>query len=280
MFVQKLKTFMLFFLLTLLFAGVGFFLGAGGNPIFMMAIFMVFAVGMNVFVYFNCDKMALRGYNARVIEEHEHPYFYGVVKEVVALTDLPMPRVAIIPLATPNAFATGRNPEHAVVAATEGILQMLDREELKGVVAHEMGHIKNHDILITTVAATFAGFLAFFARMYMWSAMFGRGNNNLFAMLAVTAVAALGAALIQMAISRSREYLADETGARIIGNPLALARALQKLEYANSRRPIEKGNPASSALFIANPFRGNFVAKLFSTHPPMDERIRRLQDML
>jgi len=275
---QRLKTFGLFMLLTLLFVGVGFLLGGGENPYVSMGIFLAIALVINLIVYFFCDKIALKSYRARVIEEHENPYFYGVVREVIQLTDLPMPRVAIIPMATPNAFATGRNPKHAVVAATEGILQMLNREELKGVVAHEIAHIKNRDILITTVAATIAGALAFLARMFLWSSYYG-DNRNALAGLLVTAVAAIGAALIQMAISRTREYLADETGARIIGNPLALAYALEKLEYGNTHNPMRQGNPASSSLFIVNPFRGGVVSRLFSTHPPMEKRIERLHSM-
>lgn len=275
---QQLKTFGLFGLLTLIFVGVGFFLGGASNPYIGMGIFLAFAVIMNVIMYFFCDKIALRSYRARVIEEHENPYFYGVVREVIGHTELPMPRVAIIPIATPNAFATGRNPKHAVVAATEGILQLLDRDELKGVIAHEVGHIKNRDILVTTVAATIAGALAFFARIFLWSSFFGN-NRNILVLLLVTAVAAIGAVIIQMMISRTREYLADETGARIIGNPQALARALKKLEYGNSRYPMRQGNPASSSLFIVNPFRGNFVSGLFSTHPPMKKRIERLYNL-
>jgi len=275
---QQLKTFGLFGLLTLIFVGVGFFLGGGSNPYIGMGIFLAFAVIMNVIMYFFCDKIALRSYRARVIEEHENPYFYGVVREVIGLTELPMPRVAIIPIATPNAFATGRNPKHAVVAATEGILQLLNRDELKGVIAHEVGHIKNRDILVTTVAATIAGALAFFARIFLWSSFFGN-NRNILVLLLVTAVAAIGAFIIQMMISRTREYLADETGARIIGDPQALARALKKLEDGNSRYPMRQGNPASSSLFIVNPFRGNFVSGLFSTHPPMEKRIERLYNL-
>jgi len=275
---QKLKTFALFALLTLIFVGMGYYLGSATNPYMGMGIFLAFAVVMNLFVYFFSDKLALRAYRARIIEEHENPYLYGIVREVIQMTEMPMPKVAIIPLDTPNAFATGRNPKHAVVAVTEGILRLLDREELKGVIAHEIAHIKNRDILITTVAATIAGALAFFFRLFLWSSFF-RSDRNILAFLAVAAIAAIGAFLIKMAISRTREYLADETGARLIGNPMALARALEKLEYGNSRRPINRGNPATSSLFIVNPFRGKSLESLFSTHPPIEKRIQRLYQM-
>ena len=275
---QQATTVGLFGLLTAIFVGVGFLFGGIENPYLGLGLFLGIALVMNIFIYFFCDKLALRGHRAQIIDEHQNPYLYGVVREVIQLTELPMPRVAIIPVATPNAFATGRNPKHAVVAATEGILKLLDREELKGVIAHEIAHIRNRDILVTTVAATMAGALAFFARIMLWGALFGN-NRNVMGALVVTALAAIGAALIKMAISRSREYLADETGAKIIGNPLALAHALEKLEYGNSRYPMRQGNPASSSLFIVNPFRGDFVSRLFSTHPAMEKRLQRLYSM-
>jgi heat shock protein HtpX len=193
-----------------------------------------------------------------------------------------MPQVAIVPTQTPNAFATGRNPNHATVAATEGILKLLNDDELTGVLAHEMAHVKDRDILVMSVAATLAGAISFAARSFMWGALFGGGdrdNGNFLIAILVAVTAPIAALLIQLAVSRSREYKADYEGAMMIGRPMSLANALRKLEAGNQARPMQMGNPASSSMWIVNPFSGRGLVTLFSTHPPMEERIRRLEDM-
>ena len=225
-------------------------------------------------------------YGAKEITEAENPAFYGLVRELADRAGLPMPRVCIIPSDTPNAFATGRNPSHAAVAATSGILRILSREELAGVMAHELSHVKHRDILISSIAATVAGAVTYLAQMAQWAAIFGGGRDRdddgggVFGMLVMAIVAPLAALLIQMAISRSREYDADKGGAEISGNPLYLANALRKLEAANQRLPMEQATPASAHMFIVNPLTGGGIASLFSTHPPMEERVRRLEAML
>ena len=199
---------------------------------------------------------------------------YRIVQQIAFKANLPMPRVAIVPTETPNAFATGRNPKNAVVAATEGLLKTLSDDELEGVLAHEMAHIKDRDILVMTIAATLAGAISFAARYLWFGSMFGGGRRDI-----VAITAPLAALLIQLAISRSREYKADEEGALIIGRPLSLARALEKLEIANRKKPIQRGNPASSSLWIVNPFGATGFSRIFSTHPPMAERVKRLKLM-
>ena len=214
-----------------------------------------------------------------MVQEHESPRLYRTVKRVSQMAELPMPRVAVIPTDTPNAFATGRNPDNAVVAATEGLMEMLDDDELEGVIAHEMAHVGNRDILVMTVAATIAGAIAFAARWAFFSAMFGRRDGGSALLLVLVAITApIAALLIRAAISRSREYKADATGAETIGKPWALANALEKLERGVKRKPIKHGNPASSHLFIVNPFKGGLVG-LFSSHPPTEERVLRLRKM-
>jgi len=281
---QQLKVLGLFFVLTLLFVVVGLVVGASfaGNPIMGAGLFFIIILIMNLVSYFWSDKIVLKSYKARIVSDEEAPALHGLVREVAAQAAIPMPRVAIVPSQTPNAFATGRNPQNAVVAVTEGILHLLDERELKGVIAHEISHVKNRDILVMTIAATMAGFIAFAARMYYWGSIFGsRRGGNIFIALLVSIVAAIGAMIIQMAISRTREFKADATGARLMGDPLALAAALAKLENGNRRRPMRLGSPSSSSLFIANPFSGqrSFFTRIFSTHPPMEERIRRLEKM-
>jgi heat shock protein HtpX len=207
-----------------------------------------------------------------------------VVAELCQSNHLPMPKVFTLPQTTPNAFATGRNPEHAVVAATEGILNILSRDELKGVMAHEMSHVMHRDILIGSIAATIAGAIAYLAHMAQWAAIFGgfgRDNedNNPIALIALAIIAPMAAMLVQMAISRSREFEADKGGAKLCGNPLSLASALRKLENANQTMPMRRVNEATAHMFIVNPLRGGGVTALFTTHPPMAERIRRLEEM-
>lgn len=247
---------------------------------------MVIAFGlaciMNLGTYWFSDRIVLRLYKAREVTQNETPGLYTMVRELSASAGLPMPKVYIIPGEAPNAFATGRNPSHAAVAVTEGIMRLLSKEELMGVLGHELAHIRNRDILIGTIAATFAGAIAMLANMAQWAMIFGGRNDeegqNPVAVIAMMIIAPIAAMLIQMAISRSREYLADREGAKIHGNPRHLARALEKLQRGAERVPMD-ARPATAHMFIVNPLRGGGVMKLFSTHPPVAERIRRLEQM-
>jgi len=272
-----LKTTVLLAVLTGLLVAFGYWY-AGENGMF---IAFGVAVLMNFFSYFFSDKIVLRMYHARRIDQHEAPQFYGIVEKLARKARLPMPKVYIIPTDTPNAFATGRSPSHAAVAATEGILRILNAEELEGVMAHELAHVKHRDILTCTIAATLGGAISMLARMFMFGGDRDRNRSGGAAIIGVVVMflAPIAAMLIQMAISRSREYAADAAGARICGKPLALASALNRLETGAQRVPMEMGDPATSSLFIVNPFRAGFISKLFSTHPPMEERIRRLREM-
>lgn len=276
---NTLKTFILMAALTGLFMVGGQALG--GRHGMILALFI--ALAMNFFAYWNSDKMALAMSRAREVSEREAPELHAIVASLARKAELPKPRVYIIDNPTPNAFATGRNPQHAAVAVTSGILQALNRQELEGVLAHEMAHIKNRDILISSIAAVMAGAISYLATMAQWAMIFGGGRDddeggNPLAALLMMIVAPLAASLIQMAISRSREYIADATGARICGHPEALASALQKLTTFNQRQPMQV-NPATAQMYIVNPLTGGALANLFSTHPPMEERIRRLLAM-
>jgi len=208
---------------------------------------------------------------------------HRIVRQVSQMANLPMPRVALVPTDTPNAFATGRSPKRSVVAVTQGILRLLSEDELRGVLAHEISHVGNRDVLVMSVAATIAGAISFMARMFWWNSLFGgsrnREGNGLAALLAVVGMvlAPVAAAFLQLAISRGREYKADRTGAKTIGDPLSLASALEKLEAANRRRPLRFGSPASQGLFIVNPFSGGGLVRIFSSHPPIQERVARLR---
>jgi heat shock protein HtpX len=275
------KTIVLMVALTVLLVFVG---GALGGRQGMIVAF-VFASAMNLFSYWFSDKLVLRMYSAQEVSEAEAPMLYGVTRDLATRMNMPMPRVYIIPSEAPNAFATGRNPNHAAVAATEGILRLLTREELMGVMAHELGHVGNRDILIGTIAATMAGAISMLAHMAQWAMIFGgggrrdrEGGGGLIGSLAMIILAPLAAALIQMAISRSREYQADASGAHISGNPLALASALRKLQTGSQRVPLD-ANPATAHMFIVNPLRGGGIVNLFSTHPPLEDRIARLERM-
>ena len=279
---NQLKTTLLLSLLTVLLVIMGSAMGGKSGMVF--AFFM--AVAMNFFSYWFSDKIVLKMYGAREVGEHDHPEFYGMVRRLAQQAGLPMPRVYIIPSESPNAFATGRNPSHAAVAATEGILRILSVEELEGVMAHELAHVQNRDILVSTIAATFAGAISMLGSMLQWGAMLGagrgddeEGSGGLAGSLAMAIIAPIAAMLIQMAVSRSREYLADESGARICGRPLALANALRKLHTASHTIPMQEARPASAHMFIVNPLTGGALLKLFSTHPPMEERIARLEGM-
>ena len=279
---NQFKTFLLMLVLTALFILVGTAIGGKSGAIYAF----VFAALMNFFAYWFSDKIVLRMYRAQEVSQSEAPELYGVVAELTSKASLPMPKVYIMENDTPNAFATGRNPEHAAVAVTSGILRILSKEELMGVIGHELSHIQHRDILIGTIAATIAGAISMLATMARWGAMFGGfrsndeeggGGGNIFVVLLVSIFASIAAMLIQMAISRSREYLADEGGAHL-SHPLSLARALSKLEIAAQRIPME-ANPSTAHMFIVNPLKGGRVLSLFSTHPPIEERIARLEEM-
>jgi heat shock protein HtpX len=278
---NTLKTTFLLAMLTVLLVMAG---GAlGGQSGMLMAL--IFAGVMNFVSYWFSDKIVLKMYRAQEVTESESPEFYSLVRQLTIQAGLPMPKVYIIPSDTPNAFATGRNPEHAAVAATSGILRILSREELLGVMAHELSHVKHRDILISTIAATVAGAITYLAHLAQFAAIFGggrdrdEGGGGMLGLLVMAIVAPLAALLIQMAISRSREFEADKGGAAMSGNPLYLANALRKLESANRQLPMQEATPASAHMFIVNPLSGGGLASLFSTHPPMEERVKRLEEM-
>jgi heat shock protein HtpX len=272
-----LKTGILMAGLTALLMVAGQALGGHGG----MMIALVLAVGMNFYAYWFSDKMALSMARAREVSSSEAPDLHEIIGSLASRAGLPKPRVYIIDQETPNAFATGRNPEHAAVAVTTGLMQILNREELSGVISHELGHVKNRDILISSIAATMAGAISSLASIAQWSMIFGGLNSEdddgggLIGSLLMMFVAPLAAMLIQLAISRSREYQADATGAAICGNPKSLASALQQLEGANRQRPMAV-NPATAQMYIVNPLTGNQITNLFSTHPPIQERVNRL----
>ena len=276
-----IKTTILMTGLTLLFILAGGALGGRGG---MMMAFILACV-MNLGAYWFSDKIVLRMYRAQEVSPSQAPQLYGVVNELALQAQMPMPKVYIIPQEAPNAFATGRNPQHAAVAVTEGIMKILSREELAGVLAHELAHIKHRDILIGTIAATIAGAISMLANMAQWAMIFGGrrdedegGGGHPLVAIAMMIIAPIAAMLIQMAISRSREYLADAGGASISGNPLYLAAALKKLQRGVQLAPME-ANPATAHMFIVNPLTGGGLMKLFSTHPPIEERVERLEQM-
>jgi heat shock protein HtpX len=276
------KTGLLLAVLTVMLVLIG---GAIGGRQGMLVAFFV-AVAMNFISYWFSDKMVLAAYGAQPIEEAAAPRLYAIVHRLATRAGIPMPRVYMIPSETPNAFATGRNPEHAVVAVTEGIMRILDEEELEGVLAHELSHVKNRDVLISTIAATLAGAITYLAHMAQWAAMFGgrgrddeEGGSNPIAMILLAVLAPIAALLIQMAVSRSREFQADATGAKVAGKSWGLMKALEKLQMANQQMPMADATPATAHLFIVNPLSGATLMRLFSTHPPLEERIARLRAM-
>jgi heat shock protein HtpX len=275
---STIKTGLLMAALTAVFMVAGGALGGSGGMVFAL----IMALGMNFFAYWFSDKMALKMSGASEVSPSESPDLHQMVTGLASRAGLPKPRVYMIQQDTPNAFATGRNPDHAAVAVTTGLLQILNKDELEGVLAHELGHIKNRDILISSIAATMAGAISYLASMAQWTMIFGGGRSNdnqggggIIGTLAMMILAPLGASIIQMAISRSREYQADATGAAICGHPRSLASALQQLENFNRRQPMDV-NPATAQMYIVNPLTGGQLANLFSTHPPIEERIRRL----
>lgn len=280
---NTIKSFILLAGLTALFMVAGQAFGGQQGMIFAL----IMALVMNFFAYWFSDRIALRMSRAREVTPQQAPELYQIIEELCGKAGLPMPRVYVTPQQTPNAFATGRNPRHAAVAVTEGILRTLSHDELEGVLAHELGHVKNHDILISSIAAVMAGAISYLATMAQWAMLFGgfgrSGDGEDSAGGAVGAllmmiIAPLSAAFIQMAISRSREFQADATGAAICGRPRSLANALQQLENYNRRLPMSV-NPATAQMYIVNPLAGGSLTNLFSTHPPIEERIRRLLAM-
>lgn len=278
-----LKTTLLLTALTVLFVLMGQALG--GQEGMLTAFF--FACAMNFFSYWFSDKLVLAAYGAKPLDEKEAPEIYQIVRELAAEAKIPEPKIYWIPSASPNAFATGRNPNHAAIAVTQGIFELLNYEELKGVLAHELSHVLNRDILVGTIAATLAGAISMLANMARWAMLFSggrrseedRGSSNPIVLLLMVLLMPLAALLVQLAVSRSREYGADERGAHLCGQPLYLASALRKLESASKQIPMRQADPSSAHLFIVNPLRGETFAALFSTHPPIEERIIRLEKM-
>jgi heat shock protein HtpX len=278
-FTNTFKTFVLLAFLGAVFIGVGAIFGTGGLVIGAV-IGLLFVGGM----YWFSDKIAIAAARAKPVTREQAPRLYEIVEDLARRNDMPMPRLYASPEPQPNAFATGRNPRHAVVAVTEGILQVLDDDELRGVLAHELSHVRNRDILIGSVAAAVALAITFIARIALFSAIFGGGDDddgggNIIGLLALAILAPIAAGLIQMALSRSREYQADASGAHLIGEGEPLARALQKIEAAAKRTPMNV-NPAEATAYIINPLTGRKVnfANLFSTHPPTEERVARLRN--
>ncbi len=275
------KTTFLLGLLTGLLMLIG---GLIGGPRGVLTFFLI-SMAINFFSYWVSDKMVLRAYNAQPISQQDDPELYGIVQELSAAAKIPMPRLYLIETDTPNAFATGRNPHHAAVAVTSGIRRICTREELKGVIGHELSHVINRDILTSTIAAAMAGAVMLIGNMVRWSAIFGgfggredEEGGGIIGLIVMVVLAPIAATLIQLAISRTREYQADASGARLTHHPLYLANALRKLEAANEQLPMNAG-PATAHLFIVNPLSAAGVSRLFSTHPPTEERIARLEQM-
>lgn len=279
---NTMKTTVLLATLTGLLVVFGNMLGGSQGAL----IALIIAGSMNFISYWYSDKIVLSMYRAQEVSESDVPKLYRIVKRLTEKNQMPMPRVYLINSESPNAFATGRSPEHASVAATSGILGILNEDELEGVMAHELAHVRNRDTLTSTIAATIAGAITWIAHIVKWSAIWGGGmrgsddnrSGGVFGALAMAILAPLAAMMIQMAISRSREYAADEKGAQMSGKPLALANALAKLQKGAQIMPLRSGEPSTAHLFIVNPFKGGF-SSLFSTHPPMEERIKRLQTL-
>ena len=279
------RTTILLAVLTALLVWIGDMLGGRQGAI----IALLLAGGVNFFSYWFSDKIVIKMYGGQEVTAQDDPELYGLVQDLAQRAGLPMPKVYVLPQDTPNAFATGRNAEHAAVAVTDGIRRILDKRELAGVLAHELTHVKNRDILVSTIAATLAGAISYIAQMAQWAMIFGgnrdrdeEGGGGIFGLIVMMIVAPIAAMLIQMAVSRSREYGADEGGAKITGDPLALASALKKLHMGAQNIPLEANNATANAtahMFIVNPLTGHGLASLFSTHPPMEERIARLEAM-
>jgi heat shock protein HtpX len=276
---NQLRTTILLAVMTALILWIGQILGGRQG----MVIALLLAAGMNFFSYWYSDKIVLKMYHAQEADPARTPELYEIVRSLTRKAGLPMPKLFIVPSETPNAFATGRNPEHAVVAVTQGLLNIMGRDEISGVLAHELAHVKNRDILISSIAATMAGAIMVLASMARWTAIFGggarsddQGGGGAIRLIAMSILAPLAAMIIQMAVSRSREYLADSTGSRFAGNPEGLARALEKLGQYSKKLPMQ-ANPSTAHMFIVNPLSGRSLMSLFSTHPPLEQRIARLR---
>ncbi|MDA8138228.1 MAG: zinc metalloprotease HtpX [Desulfobacteraceae bacterium] len=276
---NQFRTALLLAVLTMMIVWIGQLIGGRGG----MLIALVFAAVMNFGSYWFSDKIVLRMYRAQEVTAQQAPDLYNIVSELARNAGLPMPRVYLIPQETPNAFATGRNPDHAVVAVTQGLLKLMDRNQVRGVLAHEMAHVKNRDILIGSIAATMAGAIMMLASIARWSALFGgfgrddrEGGGGALGWIVAAIVAPIAAMIVQMTISRSREYLADSTGAQIAGTGTGLASALEKLGAYNERLPMQ-ASPSTAHMFIVNPLSGRSLMNLFSTHPPIEERVARLR---
>jgi len=279
---NQAKTFFLMVVLTVIFVAIGSMIGGSSGAYIAFSI----AVVMNFVSYWFSDRIVLAMYRAKQVSENEAPQLYATIASLAQKASIPMPKVYIIENDSPNAFATGRDPSHGVVAVTTGITRILSRNELEGVLAHEISHIKHRDILIQSVAATLAGAITMIANIARFAAFFGgshsdddEGGGNIFSVIIFSMIAAFAAMLIQLAISRSREYLADDGGARLSGNPLFLSGALKKLQAGVAHTPMNDANPSTAPLFIVNPFSAKGILSLFSTHPPIEERIKRLEDM-
>ena len=283
MFFNRLKTAILLASLSGLFFLLGYW--AGGKSGLIMAF--IFSMIMNFVTYFFSDKIVLRMYNAQPLDREKYADIYAMVKDLCFRADIPMPKLWYIPTSMANAFATGRSPKYGSVAVTQGILDILEPNELRGVLAHEISHVKNRDILIGTIAATIATAIGYIAHMLQWAAFFGAGHNDRdrshgFGALIAALIMPIAATLIQLAITRSREYLADETGAKCCNDPLALASALEKLHDQSRqehREPTSNAETATASLFIVYPYTGSSIVNLFSTHPPMEKRVARLRKM-
>ncbi len=273
---DQIKTVFLLGVLTAILLGIGYLIGPTG-----LTVAFILVIVMNLITYFFSHKIVLAMYHAKPAAKNKYPKLHAMIEEIARKEGLPKPQIYIIPTETPNAFATGNNPKNAVVAVTEGILRILNERELKGVLAHELGHVKNRDILVATVAATIAGIISYAGQMMQFAAIFGGGRDenggNAIGMLVMAILAPIIAVIIQLAISRSREYLADKTGATTLKDPDGLASALIKLEQANKHNPLRFGSKAGASLFIVNPFTGQNFASLFSTHPSAQDRVQRLK---
>jgi heat shock protein HtpX len=278
---NQIKTTLLLVMMTVFILFIGQLLGGQQG----MFIALIFAAGMNFFSYWYSDKLVLRMYRAREASSQQTPELHDMVGQLTQQAGLPMPKLYVIPQEAPNAFATGRNPQHAAVAVTQGLLEIMNREEVKGVLAHELAHVKNRDILIGSIAATMAGAIMMLATIARWSAVFGGGAGSgdddegglgFIGLIVMSILAPMAAMIIQMAISRSREYLADGTGAAMVGRSEGLASALEKLGAYSGRLPLE-AKPATAHMFIVNPLSGKSLMNLFSTHPPLEDRIARLR---
>lgn len=280
--INRVKSVMLMTLLCVILVTIGGYFGGRNGATIMFII----ALGMNFYSYWNSDKIALNAYHAQELSEEQVPELFELVRKLAKNANIPMPRLYIVPTPVPNAFATGRNENHAAVAVTEGLISLLDKDEIAGVISHELSHIRHHDTLIMTMASTFATAISYVAQAAQWAAIFGGGrdsegrSNNPIALLATIIIAPLAAALVQMALSRSREFMADASGAEISGKPLALASALEKLDNYAHRKVMPNANPSSSGLFIVNPLTGvSGFTSLFSTHPSTEERVKKLREI-